>query len=104
MRLSLPPFDDLHVRRALNLALNKAVVLQARGGTTEGSVATHILPPSITGDTAEMDDRDPYATPNHEGDKAAARAEMSLSRYDRDQDGRCDGRVCAVTRVQSSPR
>jgi ABC-type transport system substrate-binding protein len=44
-----------------------------------------------------MDDRDPYATPNHEGDKAAARAEMSLSRYDRDQDGRCDGRVCAVT-------
>jgi peptide/nickel transport system substrate-binding protein len=87
-----PPFDDLHVRKALNLVIDKAALRELAGGPLAGRIAGHIVPDSLTSNL--LLEYDPYATPGHRGDVAAARAEMARSGYDRDGDGRCDGPSC----------
>jgi peptide/nickel transport system substrate-binding protein len=89
---AVPPFDDIHVRKALNLVVDKAALRRIGGGSTAGRIAGHIVPDSLVGNL--LLDYDPYATPGHRGDVAAARAEMARSDYDRDGDGRCDGPSC----------
>ncbi len=91
MNLIVPPFDDIHVRKAVNFVVDKAAMLQATGGPTTGEIATTIEPPTVLPDLA---DYDPYPSPNHAGDVEAAKAEMALSRYDSDGDGVCDDPVC----------
>jgi peptide/nickel transport system substrate-binding protein len=91
MSLIVPPFDDIHVRKAVNLVVDKAALLQATGGPTTGEVATTIEPPTVLPDTA---DYDPYPSPDFAGDVEAAKAEMAQSRYDSDGDGVCDDPVC----------
>ena len=90
--LAVPPFDDVHVRRAVNLALDKAGMRQLRGGESAGEIAGHIIPDALTG--GELDSYAPYATPGDAGDAGAARAEMAQSAYDPDGDGVCDDPVC----------
>jgi peptide/nickel transport system substrate-binding protein len=92
MNLTTPPFDDIHVRKAVNLIMDKAGILQAWGGEISGVIATHIQPPALSGLGA---DYDPYATPNFAGDETAAKAEMALSKYDTDGDGMCDAPECS---------
>jgi peptide/nickel transport system substrate-binding protein len=91
MNLLVPPFDDIHVRRAVNLVVDKAGLLQATGGPTSGDIATTIEPPTVLPETAEFD---PYPSPDFAGDVDAAKAEMAQSRYDSDGDGICDDPVC----------
>jgi peptide/nickel transport system substrate-binding protein len=91
MNLLVPPFDDVHVRRAVNFVVDKASLLQATGGPTTGAVATTIEPPAVLPDTA---DYDPYPSADFAGDVDAAKAEMAQSRYDSDGDGICDDPVC----------
>jgi peptide/nickel transport system substrate-binding protein len=93
MNWAVPPFDDVHVRKAANWILDKAGILQAWGGTTLGEIATHNIPPIVLGDklTAEYN---PYATPDNRGDEAKAKEEMKQSKYDSDKDGVCDADVC----------
>jgi ABC-type transport system substrate-binding protein len=91
MNLIVPPFDDIHVRKAVNLVVDKAALLQSTGGPTSGDVATTIEPPAVLPETASYD---PYATPNFAGDLDAAKAEMMQSAYDSDGDGVCDDPVC----------
>ena len=50
MNWAMPPFDDIHVRKAANWIMDKAGILQAWGGTTFGDIATHIIPPIVLGD------------------------------------------------------
>jgi peptide/nickel transport system substrate-binding protein len=92
MNLIVPPFDDIHVRKAVNLVVDKASLLQATGGPTTGEVATTIEPPAVLPETG---DYDPYPTPDFAGDLDAAKAEMAQSRYDSDGDGICDDPVCS---------
>ena len=92
MNMLAPPFDDVHVRRAANYVINKAALLQAIGGTTYGTIATHIMPPTVLDFGGE--NYDPYASPNEAGDVNAAKQEMSQSKYDKNQDGQCDDPVC----------
>jgi peptide/nickel transport system substrate-binding protein len=92
MNLTTPPFDDIHVRKAVNLIMDKAGILQAWGGEISGVIATHIQPPALSGLGA---DYDPYATPNFAGDETAAKAEMAMSKYDTDGDGMCDAPECS---------
>ena len=99
MNLTQPPFDDVHVRRAVNLVMDKAALREAWGGPTAGDIATHILPPNVTGGHPDGSEYDPYATPEHRGDIDAARAEMSLSSYDSDGDGICDSERCENVRA-----
>jgi peptide/nickel transport system substrate-binding protein len=96
MNLAQPPFDDLHVRRAVNYAIDKAALVRiARVGRglphgRTGQVATHMGPDSE--ENGLLIGYDPYATPGSRGSLTDARAEMRRSRYDRDGDG-----VCAIT-------
>jgi peptide/nickel transport system substrate-binding protein len=92
LNVAEPPFDDLHVRKAVNLALDKAGMLQIRGGPLFGEVAGHVIIDNMLDN--QLADYDPYATPNSSGDIEAARAEMAQSRYDTDGDGMCDAPVC----------
>jgi peptide/nickel transport system substrate-binding protein len=91
MNQLVPPFDDLHVRRAVNYVVDKAAMLQAAGGESAGQVATGIEPPSVLPDTATYD---PYPSPDNAGDPAAAKEEMKQSKYDSNGDGKCDDPVC----------
>ena len=85
MNLTRPPFDDVHVRKAVNFVLDKQALRLAWGGPITGEIGTHIVPDPIFDD--ELKGYDPYATPDSRGDVEAAKAEMSQSRYDTDGDG-----------------
>lgn len=94
MNLAVPPFDDVHVRRAVNLAIDKAALLELVSrppygpfGISSAEVATHIGADAVEGDL--LPGFDPYPH-----DPAAARQEMRLSAYDHDGDGRCDAPAC----------
>jgi peptide/nickel transport system substrate-binding protein len=92
MNLTQPPFDDIHVRKAMNYIIDKNALRLAWGGPIEGSIATHIVPPVLyNGGLAEYD---PYATPNESGDLAKAQAEMKQSKYDPGKTGNCTASAC----------
>jgi peptide/nickel transport system substrate-binding protein len=92
INLAMPPFDDVHVRRAVNLALDKDSMRRIRGGPHVGEIAGHIFVDSLQDNL--LADYDPYGSENHQGDLEAAQAEMAQSRYDSDGDGVCDDPVC----------
>jgi peptide/nickel transport system substrate-binding protein len=93
MNLGQPPFDDLHVRKAVNLVLDKAAILQAWGGAVWGEIATHVMPPTVLGNQLTQS-YDPYGSNGFHGDLAKAQAEMKQSRYDSNHDGTCDTPQC----------
>jgi peptide/nickel transport system substrate-binding protein len=92
VNLAVPPFDDVHVRRALNYAVDKSALLDNLGGQPAGELAGHVILNSMENNL--LLDYDPYATPGGAGDVQKARQEMAQSRYDTDADGICDDPVC----------
>lgn len=99
MNLAEPPFDDIHVRKAMQLVIDKDALIRTRGGPLFGSPAGHMIPNKIMAgatlsDGTPIEEYDPYATPNAQGDAEAAGAEMAQSKYDSDGDGQCDDPVC----------
>jgi peptide/nickel transport system substrate-binding protein len=92
--LTQPPFDDVHVRKAVNYVIDKEGMRRLWGGPAAGEIATHITPPSVTGDHPTSEEYDPYASEGFAGDEEAAKEEMSQSKYDSDGDGVCDDPVC----------
>lgn len=92
MNLGVPPFDDIHVRKALNYAYDKAGGRQLAGGELTGTNAGHILPDGLLDD--KLKDYNPYATDGDHGDLTLAQAEMAQSKYDTNGDGVCDDPVC----------
>jgi ABC-type transport system substrate-binding protein len=104
MNLAVPPFDDVAVRRAVNLAMDRAALRDpirrgreagGAGPQRSGLVATHVFADSLTGGL--LLSYDPFLSAAGRGDPARAKDQMSRSRYDHDGDGRCDDPVC--TRV-----
>ncbi len=93
MNLLTPPFDDIHVRKAVNYVINKAALLKAWGGSTSGQIATHIFPSTVL-DFGSQSNYDPYPSPNHAGDLNAAKNEIKQSKYDSNGDGVCDAAAC----------
>jgi len=91
MNLAVPPFDDLHVRKAVAWVLDKAQLQQLTGGSLVGSIADHLSPGFLFGKAPFTD---PYATPGNQGSVSKAEAEMKLSKYDPQGDGKCDVSVC----------
>jgi peptide/nickel transport system substrate-binding protein len=94
MNLAQPPFDDVHVRRAVNLAVNKARVLELC--CVAATAAAHPVIDSLVGNL--LADYAPYATPSNGGDIEAAKEATRLSRYDTDGDGVCDAKACENVR------
>jgi peptide/nickel transport system substrate-binding protein len=92
MNLGVPPFDDIHVRKAMNLIYDKAGERQLTGGPLLGTNAGHIFANGLLND--QLKDYDPYATPGSHGDVTLAKAEMAQSKYDSNGDGICDDPVC----------
>ncbi len=92
MNLTQPPFDDIHVRKAMNWIMDKSALQKAWGGPIPGSIATHIVPPVLLNN--QLSEYDPYATPNAAGDLAKAQAEMKQSKYDPGKTGKCTASAC----------
>jgi peptide/nickel transport system substrate-binding protein len=94
--LAMPPFDDVHVRRAVNFVIDKQGIFEAwQKSLNSAAIYDHLAP-----DAQEHNlllDYHPYPTPDHRGDPAAARREMALSVYDRNHDGKCDQASCHVS-------
>ncbi len=93
MNLTHPPFDDIHVRKAVNYIIDKASLQQSWSGVIGGDIATTIVPPFVLQGQATPN-YDPYATPGNAGSLQKAMAEMKLSKYDPSQDGKCDVSAC----------
>ena len=87
MNLTQPPFDDVHIRKAMNWITDKAALQKAWGGPIPGSIATHIVPPVLYNNG--LAEYDPYASPNNAGDLAKAQHEVKLSKYDPHKTGKC---------------
>ena len=92
MNLTQPPFDDVHVRKAMNYIVDKAALQKAWGGPIPGSIATHIVPPVLYNNG--LAEYDPYATPNNAGDLSKAQGEMKQSKYDPGKTGKCTASAC----------
>ena len=104
MNLAAPPFDDIHVRRAVNLAIDKAPLIELMSrppygpfGVSSVEIATHIGTDAVEGDLLPAFDPYPH-------DLAEARREMRLSAYDRDGDGQCDVTLCRGVLAVVLPR
>ena len=91
MNLAEPPFDDLHVRKAVAWILDKSQLQQLSGGSLVGGIADHLAPGFLFGNAPFTD---PYPTPGNTGSLSKAQAEMKLSKYDSNGDGKCDSPVC----------
>jgi peptide/nickel transport system substrate-binding protein len=89
MNMTQPPFDDIHIRKAMNWILDKKAMQKAWGGPVVGSIATHIVPPVLYNNG--LAEYDPYGTPDEAGDVAKAQAEVKLSKYDT---GKCTASAC----------
>lgn len=93
MNMLVPPFDDVHVRKAVNYIIDKASIQKAWGGAVHGVIATHIMPPTVLPGFTPSN-YDPYASAGHSGDLAKAQAELKLSTKYGGPDGMCDASVC----------
>jgi peptide/nickel transport system substrate-binding protein len=93
MNVAVPPFDDIHVRRAVQLMIDKQDVIDLQGGALTGRIATHVVPDAI--EDFLLAGYDPYRTPGGSGSLSLAMAEMAQSKYDSDGDGVCDAAACA---------
>ena len=74
MPVSVPPMDNVHCRRAVQYAADKAAVKQALGGEYGAALATTMWPRDLPGYPAAA----PYpAGPDNHGDLDRARAELT---------------------------
>jgi peptide/nickel transport system substrate-binding protein len=97
MNLGTPPFDDLYVRTAMNLAVDRPALLGALAAVSSpfdftDRIVTHVAPDALVGNLL-----DPYGA-RAGPDRERARVEMARSRYDVDGDGRCD-RSCSIEAI-----
>ena len=80
-----PPFDNVDVRQAVNLAIDKDALRQISGGPIVGDIATSVLPPGIAGHLTP-EEFDPFNTPNYQGDVEAAKQKMADAGFPDDYD------------------
>jgi peptide/nickel transport system substrate-binding protein len=92
MNLTQPPFDDIHVRKAMNWVMDKYGIRQAWGGPTYGKIANHIVPDTLF--NFQLQEFAPYKTPGDRGSVAKAKAAMKGSKYDTNHDGMCSAKEC----------
>jgi ABC-type transport system substrate-binding protein len=93
LNVAVPPLDDLEVRRAIGMAVDRVslLALLREGYRFDTQVFTHSALDSLENNLLLT-----YAPPGvgPRTNLRAARAAMARSRYDVDGDGRCDKLVC----------
>lgn len=103
LNLAVPPFDDVSVRRALNLAVDREALVGTFDPTRGSAFAAtgHAFP-----DVAVRGLLRDYRANGLQGsgpDLDRARELMMESRYDSDGDGSCDGDACIVVANRYGP-
>jgi peptide/nickel transport system substrate-binding protein len=91
MNLTQAPFDDVHVRKAMNWVLDREAMRRAWGGPVSGVVAEHIIPNSMLAN--KLAGFHPFKTVGDRGNVAKARAEMAKSKY-ANSGGVCSAKEC----------
>src|SRR4051812_34041045 len=92
MNLTQPPFDDVHVRKAMNWIIDKNGLRKGWGGPTAGSIANHIVPDALLNNTLKS--YRPYGTPGDTGSVSKAAGEIKQSKYDPGHTGKCTASAC----------
>jgi peptide/nickel transport system substrate-binding protein len=91
MNLTQAPFDDVHVRRAMNWVMDREALRRAWGGPVAGEIAEHIMPnPMLLG---RLNNFQPFKTAGDRGNLAKALAEMRQSKYANNK-GVCTAQEC----------
>ena len=93
MNLTQPPFDDVHVRRAMNWVMDKAALVQGLGRSAERQGREPHRRPTRCSTTSSPSSR-PYKTPATAAASAKAKAAMKGSKYDTKGDGTCSASAC----------
>lgn len=92
INLAVRPFDDVHIRRAMNMALDRDRLVQiSRRHGVAAEAELHIGVDGLENNL--LIDYDPFGV-GTSGDLTVARNEMAKSPYDTDADGRCDAADC----------
>jgi len=91
MNLTQAPFDDVHVRRAMNWVMDKEALRKAWGGPVAGDIAQHIIPNPML--LNKLSGFQPFKTKGDRGSVAKARAEMRQSKY-ANTSGVCSAKEC----------
>jgi peptide/nickel transport system substrate-binding protein len=99
LNTTLPPFDNIDVRKAVIAIADREALRNTRGGELIGPVATHLIPPEFPGfeeaGGLEGDpDLDYLVDPN--GDAELAAEYMRAAGY---ESGKCEGADCEITMV-----
>ena len=93
MNLTQPPFDDIHVRQAMNLVMDKARA-RAGVGRPDASATSRTTSSRTRCFNNQLADYAPYKTPGDHGSVAKAKAAMKGSKYDTDKNGTCSAKAC----------
>ena len=93
MNLTQPPFDDIHVRRAMNWIMDKAA-LRAGLGRPERSARSRTTSSRTRSSTTSSPSTPRTRRPGDHGSLAKAKAAMKGSKYDTKHDGTCSASAC----------
>ena len=92
MNLTQPPFDDVHVRRAMNWVMDKARARPGLGRPDLGDIANHIVPDSLLGDL--LADYAPYRTPGRPRQRREGEGGDEGLEVRTDSNGMCGAKEC----------
>ncbi len=91
MNLTQAPFDDVHVRKAMNWIMDRNALTKAWGGAVSGVAAGGVIPPTVL--HGKLANYYPFKTPGNAGSLAKAKAEMAKSKY-ATSNGVCTDKAC----------
>jgi peptide/nickel transport system substrate-binding protein len=81
LNTEVAPFDELAVREAVNLAIDRENMARVYGGEAVGTIPCSVIPPGVDGHLP-CEEYNPFETPNMAGDMEAAKAKIEEAGVD----------------------